>query len=329
MIEFAPQADPLLALRRVVPLGRVHRDVLRDAGTIHRMIRAHAVREQRVEDQQVAGFHRHVDDSQAGRVGVHRVAIGRLGLHPLVEAPEQFRHTLEAADVTVLRCEAQHALDANRQRSARGVHVPVDEAVRIALHLLRQIEVRPVDRDPQVLTIPDVDEGVVDARFRTRVPQVLVVVDLEHAGVIQLEHRVVAALRCVPGRGIVRGLLVELPEQIHEASDLVCGHGALDDDVALRGPVLPVGVRQDTQRQLLADVPQLRRHDPGGRVAVLVHRDRLHGYASNPVTTLPLTSVRRKSRPWNLYVSFSWSTPSRCSIVAWRSCTSTGSFVTL
>ena len=42
-------------------------------------------------------------------------------------------------------------------------------------------------------------------------------------------------------------------------------------------------------------------------------------------TSLPWTSVSRKSRPWNLYVSFSWSMPSRCSIVACRSCTSTGS----
>ncbi len=48
-------------------------------------------------------------------------------------------------------------------------------------------------------------------------------------------------------------------------------------------------------------------------------------HASSFDTSFPLTSVRRKSRPWNLYVSFSWSIPSRCSIVACRSCTSTGS----
>jgi hypothetical protein len=43
------------------------------------------------------------------------------------------------------------------------------------------------------------------------------------------------------------------------------------------------------------------------------------------LTTLPCTSVRRKSRPWNLYVSRVWSMPSRCRMVAFRSWTSTGS----
>ncbi len=38
-----------------------------------------------------------------------------------------------------------------------------------------------------------------------------------------------------------------------------------------------------------------------------------------PVTTSPWTSVRRKSRPACRYVSFLWSRPSRCSMVACRS----------
>ena len=42
-------------------------------------------------------------------------------------------------------------------------------------------------------------------------------------------------------------------------------------------------------------------------------------------TTLPWTSVRRKSRPRNLKVSLVWSTPMRCSRVAWRSWTDTTS----
>ena len=33
-------------------------------------------------------------------------------------------------------------------------------------------------------------------------------------------------------------------------------------------------------------------------------------HARRGFTTLPCTSVKRKRRPWNLYVSFSWSTPS-------------------
>ena len=38
--------------------------------------------------------------------------------------------------------------------------------------------------------------------------------------------------------------------------------------------------------------------------------------------SFPPTSVRRKSRPWKRKVSFSWSIPSRCRMVAWTSCTS-------
>ena len=37
--------------------------------------------------------------------------------------------------------------------------------------------------------------------------------------------------------------------------------------------------------------------------------------------TRPCTSVSRKSRPWNRNVRRSWSSPSRCRIVACRSCT--------
>ena len=46
--------------------------------------------------------------------------------------------------------------------------------------------------------------------------------------------------------------------------------------------------------------------------------------ASKGLTALPWTSVSRNLRPWNLNVSLVWSTPSRCSIVACRSCTETG-----
>ena len=47
------------------------------------------------------------------------------------------------------------------------------------------------------------------------------------------------------------------------------------------------------------------------------------------VTTSPATSVRRKSRPWNRWVSRVWSNPSRWRIVAWRSWTWTRSSAAL
>ena len=43
---------------------------------------------------------------------------------------------------------------------------------------------------------------------------------------------------------------------------------------------------------------------------------RLRNYANAPLTTLPCTSVRRKSRPWYRNVNRSWSMPSKCSSVA-------------
>ena len=69
-------------------------------------------------------------------VGVHRVAVGGLRLRPFVEMLEELGHALEAADVAVLLLQAENALDADRQGIERGVDVPVDEAVRIALDLL-------------------------------------------------------------------------------------------------------------------------------------------------------------------------------------------------
>jgi len=55
---------------------------------------------------------------------------------------------------------------------------------------------------------------------------------------------------------------------------------------------------------------------------------RRNNQASSLCSTLPCTSVRRKSRPWNLKVSFSCSKPRRCKIVACRSCTWAGSSAT-
>src|SRR5262249_24983837 len=48
--------------------------------------------------------------------------------------------------------------------------------------------------------------------------------------------------------------------------------------------------------------PQRQRHEPSRKDANLPQ-------ASSASTTLPCTSVRRKSRPWNLNVSRLWSIP--------------------
>ena len=51
--------------------------------------------------------------------------------------------------------------------------------------------------------------------------------------------------------------------------------------------------------------------------------------ARRSLTTLPCTSVRRKSRPWKRNVSRVWSMPRQCRIVALRSWMWTGSLTTL
>ena len=74
----------------------------------------------------------------------------------------------------------------------------MDEAGEGARAAVRRVQVRAVQAHPQILAIPDVDEGVVDARRLAVVPEVLVLIDLDHAGAVQLRHLVAAALRLVP-----------------------------------------------------------------------------------------------------------------------------------
>ncbi|MNY49779.1 hypothetical protein D3C86_1852350 [compost metagenome] len=90
------------------------------------------------------------------------------------------------------------------------------------------------------------------------------IVDLQHAGVVELLHLVLAALRRVPGRGIGWILLVEAPEQVDQPLDIGGRHGLADDDVTLGDPVLPVLFREHTQRQAFFDVLQLGFCDGSG-----------------------------------------------------------------
>ena len=71
--------------------------------------------------------------------------------------------------------------------------------------------------------------------------------------------------------------------------------------------------------------PRAQRENPLLR-ASLRAQDRSRGaYASNGLMTSPAMSVRRKSRPSKRCVKRVCSMPRRCSIVACRSCTLTGS----
>ena len=158
------------------------------------------MREQAVEDQQVAGLHLHVDDAQARMSGC-------IGSRSAGWVFTQASKSLNSSGThwkppTSPSCFFRLSTPWTPIGSGlmRGIDIPVDEAVRIAFDLPRRIEVGAIDRDPKVLAIPDVDKGVVDALLLPVVPEILVIVDLQHAGVVELLHLVVAPLRRVPGR---------------------------------------------------------------------------------------------------------------------------------
>jgi len=81
--------------------------------------------------------------------------------------------------------QAQDTLHANRKRPQECVDIPMDEAVGVALDLLRRIEIGAIDDYPQVFAIPDVDEGVINALFHPVIPEVLMVVDFQHSSVVE------------------------------------------------------------------------------------------------------------------------------------------------
>ena len=112
------------ALGFVVPVGRIHRDVLRHAHAVLGMVGPHAVGEQRLKIRRSPASISTLTILRPVGVGVHRVAIGGLGLHPLVEILEELGNALEAADLAVLLLQAEHALHADRQRVAARCRRP-------------------------------------------------------------------------------------------------------------------------------------------------------------------------------------------------------------
>src|SRR5205814_204834 len=100
-LTLSPAPHPRVALGSVVFFGWIHRDVLRHAHPIARNVRTDAVGEQAVEDQQIAGLHRNVDDLEAGQGRPPDIAISGLRGDPMLEGAERFRHTLKAACLAV------------------------------------------------------------------------------------------------------------------------------------------------------------------------------------------------------------------------------------
>jgi hypothetical protein len=136
----------------------------------------------------------------------------------------------------------------------------MDEPVSAALgaHLLvRRVEVRAVDRDPQIFPIPNIDKSIIHTPVLPRVPQALVVVHLHHAGVVQLLHLVVAKLRSIPGRRVRRIHFLKLPKHIDHGATLFLWNDAPNHDKAFGYPMLPIGFAQHAEGQRLLDILQL------------------------------------------------------------------------
>ena len=179
-----------------------------------------------------------------------------MGLLPGFEVAEELGDALEAAGGGVGVDEGEDTLDVDGERVEGGVDVVVDEAGEGAAATVWGVEVGAVDGDPEALVVPDVDEGVVDSGFLAVVPEDLVVVDLDHATVVELLHGVISELGGVPCGDVVRVHLLELPEKVAGALDVGGGDGLADDDVAVGLPVVEVGLREDAEGELFPDLAE-------------------------------------------------------------------------
>lgn len=174
------------------------------------------------------------------------IAIFWLRGDPLFEVVEQVRNALETADLGAGFGEREDALNVDRERVGRRVNIPVDESAgglgsvgRLGLRV-RRVEVGPINRDPEVLPVPDIDEGIVDAGGLPCVPEILVVVDFDHPTPGELLHFVSSTITYVPRRGIVGIHVLKLPEERFEPFNVRGRDGVGNDHVAPGGPLLPV-----------------------------------------------------------------------------------------
>lgn len=132
----SPLLDPLLARRCVVLARRLHRNVLREPWAF-RGVAPVAVRKELIPDDEITCFARDRLDVETGEIGSERVAVVRLRPDPGVQVPVHPRNALEATLLDRGILEIEDPLHAEREREARGIHVPVDEPGPIELRPVR------------------------------------------------------------------------------------------------------------------------------------------------------------------------------------------------
>src|ERR1700688_1643351 len=96
---------------------------------------------------------------------------------------------------------------------------------------VRSIQVGAIYGDPQIFPIPEVHERIVEARVLAIVAEVLMVVNLEHAAMVELLHLVIAELRFVPGGRIGGIYFLKFPEQGFEPLDVLAGYCVRHDHI--------------------------------------------------------------------------------------------------
>ena len=73
------------------------------------------------------------------------------------------------------------------------------------------------------------------------------IVDLQHAGIVEFLHFMFSPLRSVPSRGIIRVFLIKFPQELDKAFHIRCWHGLSDNDITFSSPVFPILRRKDSE----------------------------------------------------------------------------------
>src|SRR5205823_3084771 len=98
-LHLSPRSNTYVAQVIARLVSRSHRDILHDAGFIFRNIGSDSMREQAVEDQEIAGLGHDRHDLKSDCVRLPGIPIRRLGFSPFLQSSEEFGPPLESTHV--------------------------------------------------------------------------------------------------------------------------------------------------------------------------------------------------------------------------------------
>jgi len=128
------------------------------------------------------------------------------------------------------------------------------------------------------------------------------VIDLDHAAIVQLFHRMIPKLLRIPGLGVRRVHLLELPEKPHQPFDILRRHRLGNHNKSIFLPMLKVRRGKHPQRKPLLNTAQLRlRYARAQAVFSRFSRNDLFGnccLSCHSPTSAPV-ALYKKSRPFD------------------------------